>query len=76
MYVIVTELDAYGDRCDMFEDGVTIYPGEPKGTQIETYQDHRVAMAFAVTGLRTPGVEILNPDAAEKHLQIILMYFQ
>ena len=53
-------------RCDMFEDGVTIYPGEPKGTQIETYQDHRVAMAFAVTGLRTPGVEILNPGCCRK----------
>ena len=58
MYVIVTELERMGIRCEMFEDGVTIYPGEPKGTQIETYQDHRVAMAFAVTGLRTQAVEI------------------
>lgn len=66
LYVIVTELERMGIRCDMFEDGVTIYPGEPKGTQIETYQDHRVAMAFAVTGLRTPGVEILNPGCCRK----------
>ena len=66
LYVIVTELERMGIRCDMFEDGVTIYPGEPKGAQIETYQDHRVAMAFAVTGLRTPGVEILNPGCCRK----------
>ena len=29
LYVIVTELERMGIRCDMFEDGVTIYPGEP-----------------------------------------------
>jgi 3-phosphoshikimate 1-carboxyvinyltransferase len=34
--------------------------------EIETFSDHRVAMAFAVTGLRVPGITILNPLCCRK----------
>ena len=36
------------------------------GGTIETYDDHRVAMAFSLTGLRTPGIIISNPLCCRK----------
>lgn len=64
--VIVTELGRMGIRCEEKEDGVIIYPGIPKACKVNTYNDHRVAMSFAVTGLMTEGIEILNPDCCSK----------
>ncbi len=59
-------LTALGIETEEREDEVTIFPGVPKGCQIETYDDHRVAMAFALTGLRAKGVKILNPSCCKK----------
>lgn len=64
--VICSELEQMGVSCEMHTDGVTIYPAQPSGAEIETYEDHRVAMAFALTGLRTPGVRICNPECCKK----------
>lgn len=64
--VICTELARLGIRCEETEDSVTIYPGKVQAARIETYDDHRVAMAFAVTGLRTDGIRISNPDCCKK----------
>ncbi len=64
--VICTELERLGIRCQEKEDGVTIYPGEVKGTTVKTYNDHRVAMAFAITGLSSEGVVIENPQCCKK----------
>ena len=36
------------------------------GEEIDTYDDHRIAMAFAVAGLVTPGIKIKNPDCVGK----------
>lgn len=63
---IVHNLMALGIRTEEKPDAVTIYPGIPKGCEIETYDDHRVAMSFALTGLRTEGVRILNPLCCKK----------
>lgn len=63
---IVHDLTALGIRTEEKSDAVTIYPGTPKGCEIETYDDHRVAMSFALTGLRTEGVRILNPSCCKK----------
>ena len=43
-----------------------ILPKEPHGGTVKTYEDHRVAMAFALTGLRTDGVWIENPACCGK----------
>jgi 3-phosphoshikimate 1-carboxyvinyltransferase len=43
-----------------------ISPGAPHGAELETYDDHRVAMAFAVTGLRVPGVRLRDPGCVAK----------
>ena len=48
------------------DDNIFILPGKPKGTLIETYEDHRVAMAFAIVGTVIDGVEISNPACTGK----------
>ncbi len=63
---IVMELRRMGISCEEREDGVTIYPGEVKPAVIETYEDHRMAMAFAVTGCRVEGIVIDNPMCCKK----------
>ena len=63
---ITDNLAALGIKTDEKPDEVTIYPGAPHGGDIETFDDHRVAMSFALTGLRTKGVRILNPSCCKK----------
>ncbi len=63
---IVQNLTTLGIKVDEKEAEVTIYPGEIHGGDIETFDDHRVAMSFALTGLRTEGVRILNPMCCRK----------
>ena len=63
---ISNNLRALGIKVEEKEDSVTIYPGKPSKCEIETYEDHRVAMSFALTGLRTEGVVIQNPDCCKK----------
>ncbi|MCG8531668.1 MAG: hypothetical protein MI749_13530, partial [Desulfovibrionales bacterium] len=45
---------------------LTIHPSTPKGAVIDSFDDHRIAMAFALAGLRVPGMEIENPDCVGK----------
>jgi 3-phosphoshikimate 1-carboxyvinyltransferase len=47
-------------------DGLTIQPGALRGAQIETYNDHRMAMSFALAGLRVPAIVIRNPSCTMK----------
>ncbi len=63
---IVKNLNALGIKVDEFDDGVKIYPGTPVGCSIETFDDHRVAMSFALIGLRVPNVRIQNPECCKK----------
>ena len=43
-----------------------IMPGEVKKCAVETYDDHRMAMAFTLTGLRTGKITIVNPECCRK----------
>ncbi|MBO4396297.1 MAG: 3-phosphoshikimate 1-carboxyvinyltransferase [Eubacterium sp.] len=68
---IVTELTRLGIRCEEYPDGLKIYPIDNNEkasdeTVIDTYNDHRMAMSFAVIGTRIPGVVIDNPDCSRK----------
>lgn len=63
---IVTELRRMGIRCEETENSITIYPGQPKPALIETYDDHRMAMGFSLTGLRSTGIVIDNPGCCKK----------
>ena len=49
-----------------FDDGLTIHPGPRKGAVIDPAGDHRMAMAFAVLGLVTPGMTIDDPECVRK----------
>lgn len=64
--VIVNELGRMGIKCDELEDGVIIYPGIPSPATVQTYNDHRVAMAFTVTGMAAEGISIGNPLCCKK----------
>ena len=66
IHAIVTELTRAGIRCEEEPDAITIYPGQPHAALIETYDDHRMAMAFSLLGLRTDGIVIHNPSCCRK----------
>jgi len=63
---VATELQRMGIRVDTMDDGLRVHGGTPHGADIRTYDDHRMAMSFAVAGLRTPGVRILDPGCVKK----------
>lgn len=62
----VTELRRMGIDVEEWDDGLRIHPGEPQPAQVHTYDDHRMAMAFAITGVRAAGIEILDPGCVSK----------
>lgn len=63
---ISTELDKMGIACEKTDDSLTIHPGCPKPSTVETYDDHRMAMGFSLIGLRAEGIVIANPDCCRK----------
>ena len=63
---VVAELRRAGIRADEHRDGFTVHPGTPQPARIETYDDHRMAMSFALLGLRAPGIEIADPACVGK----------
>ncbi|SOY29901.1 3-phosphoshikimate 1-carboxyvinyltransferase [Acetatifactor muris] len=63
---IVTELTKMGISCRRTDDSITIYPGMPRASRVETYDDHRMAMGFSLVGLRSPGIVIDNPGCCRK----------
>lgn len=67
LHAIVSNLTSLGIVCEEIDEGtICIHPGKPKACEIETYEDHRVAMSFAIPGLVTPGVVILDPGCCRK----------
>jgi 3-phosphoshikimate 1-carboxyvinyltransferase len=63
---VVAELRRCGIGADETEDGFIVQPGPPKPATIETYHDHRMAMSFALLGLRAPGIRIADPACVAK----------
>jgi 3-phosphoshikimate 1-carboxyvinyltransferase len=64
----VAELRRCGVEAEAEVDGLVVRPtpGAPRGSAVATYDDHRMAMSFAVLGLRTPGTVILDPGCVAK----------
>lgn len=60
------ELSRMGARVEESGETLTVYPSALKGAEIETYNDHRMAMCFAVLGLKVPGVILKNPACVIK----------
>ena len=66
IHAIATELARLGIQCEEEDAAITIHPGTPKAGIVQTYDDHRMAMAFALIGLRIEGIEIANPMCCKK----------
>jgi 3-phosphoshikimate 1-carboxyvinyltransferase len=63
---VVGELSRLGVRAQEFADGFVVQPSAPQAGRVQTYDDHRMAMSFALLGLRCPGIEILDPGCVSK----------
>jgi 3-phosphoshikimate 1-carboxyvinyltransferase len=63
---LAAELSRLGAGVELLPDGLVIRPAPLAGARIETYRDHRIAMSFAVAGLRVPGVSIADPGCVAK----------
>ncbi len=63
---VVRELRRCGIEAEEEPDGFVVRPGTPRPARIATYDDHRMAMSFALLGLRRPGIEIEDPECVAK----------
>lgn len=63
---VATELRKIGAQVEELPDGLVIRKGGPCGGVIETYNDHRIAMSFAVAGLVTPDISIAGEECVAK----------
>lgn len=63
---LTTEIRRLGAGAEVEGDSLVVIPGKLKGTSIRTYDDHRMAMSFALVGLRVPGVVIEDPGCVTK----------
>jgi 3-phosphoshikimate 1-carboxyvinyltransferase len=67
VHAVCIELARLGVEVEEHEDGMTIYPCQTfQPAIIQTYNDHRMAMAFSLIGLRVEGVKIENPTCVSK----------
>jgi|WetSurMetagenome_2_1015567.scaffolds.fasta_scaffold115287_2 3-phosphoshikimate 1-carboxyvinyltransferase len=63
---LAEELARIGASVVVHEDGLEITPGSYRGAQLDTHEDHRLAMSLALIGLRVPGISIENPGVVRK----------
>ncbi|EST29389.1 hypothetical protein N566_22140 [Streptomycetaceae bacterium MP113-05] len=63
---VTSELRRMGITVHEFADAMHIVGGVPHGAAIDTYDDHRIAMSFAIAGLRTRDVTIKDPGCVAK----------
>jgi 3-phosphoshikimate 1-carboxyvinyltransferase len=63
---VVRELRRCGITSQEEADGFVVHPGTPSPATVETYDDHRMAMSFALLGLRAEGIRIAGPGCVAK----------
>ena len=61
-----TELTKCGAKVIETGDTLEVFPSPLHGAEIETYDDHRMAMCFAVLGLKVPGIKLRHPACVKK----------
>ncbi|GGJ07255.1 3-phosphoshikimate 1-carboxyvinyltransferase [Alicyclobacillus cellulosilyticus] len=66
IHAACTLLREMGIRAEERDDGFTVWPGDPRPARLATYDDHRIAMAFSLLGLRVPGIRVLDPGCVSK----------
>lgn len=72
---VASQLSRMGIRVDTGEDWMTVHGGSPHGAVIKTFDDHRIAMSFAVAGLAVEGVTIENPECVGKSFPLFWEIF-
>lgn len=73
---LIAELASLGIRADATGDALIVHGGKPKaGKPIRTYDDHRMAMSFAIAGLKIPGVKIADPEVVSKSFPTFWEFF-
>jgi len=73
---VVQELSKMGVEASCSDTGMIITGGNPRGAEIDTYSDHRIAMSFALAGLKVPGVFIKDERCVEKSFPHFWSVFQ
>ena len=63
---LADELRHLGADITVHDDGMTVRPIWLNGAALDAHEDHRLAMSFALIGLRVPGVTILGPECVSK----------
>jgi 3-phosphoshikimate 1-carboxyvinyltransferase len=63
---VATELRRLGQTVEEHPDGLTIVPAPVHPSVVQTYDDHRMAMSFALVGLKAPGIRIADPECTVK----------
>lgn len=63
---LADELRQIGADITVLDDGMVISPVPLHGATLDAHEDHRLAMSFALVGLRVPGITILGPDCVAK----------
>ena len=63
---LATEMTRLGADVAVDGDELHISPGIQRPARVQSHGDHRVAMSFAIAGLRVPGIEIADPDVVAK----------
>jgi 3-phosphoshikimate 1-carboxyvinyltransferase len=64
--VMRKNLEILGVKVEEGSDWIKVYPGSPVAGVIDSHRDHRIAMAFAIIGLRVPGIEIDGAECVAK----------
>jgi 3-phosphoshikimate 1-carboxyvinyltransferase len=63
---LARELSKMGVKVEEGKDWLSVEGGKPQGAEVETYNDHRLAMSFAIAGLAVPGVKIKGERCVDK----------
>jgi 3-phosphoshikimate 1-carboxyvinyltransferase len=63
---ICKELGKLGVPVEEHPDGLIVYPAEPSPALLDSHDDHRMAMALSLIGLRVEGIRITDPGCVSK----------
>jgi 3-phosphoshikimate 1-carboxyvinyltransferase len=72
----VAELKKMGIDADCTASALIVKGGQPQASVVETYNDHRIAMSFAIAGLKVPGICIRNESCVEKSFPAFWQVFE